>query len=441
MSECIEILDTSEARLETDILLCQHVKLQHMNEMIGAKFSMHDSTATVTISDMSVQVALKTFETQMQGLIEDTPKTARGGKSRTSSIISPNASAALIFSQQVSRLYMHEIALHINHNVDDFRAPFTEESLKAASGQSVVLSPAHSSAILECLSAVHGIFDTFFAFDVAMIRALPIVYFVRVAYAVVVLIKLHFAITAPGSEVGKIVTKEELNVEHYLDNLLGIFIAMADDDAFRPNNKFLMILGKLREWFQKNKESKDLPRDSSRFNPYAASVAADRVIQPDKHSSVGNPMQQQERFDQQQTRSGERQQQQIKYDNSTPLHFLSDVATTASNVSARGVQLHNNAIDAVAQQYPTNTRPPHHQQQQSSEQAWYAPHSADTQAYTPSTAPDGGDFGMPFEQAMDMTLGTGSGNADLSSFFMDPMFNFGTGFDASNAGAYWQPAM
>lgn len=65
MDECIEVLESSATALPSDNLLCQHVKLQHINEEIGQQFSMDDPSAAITISDSRVQCQLKAFEHQL----------------------------------------------------------------------------------------------------------------------------------------------------------------------------------------------------------------------------------------------------------------------------------------------------------------------------------------------------------------------------------------
>lgn len=418
MSECISVLESSKEHLDSDRVLCEHVKLQHLNEDIGARFSMDDPSAAIAISDKPVQLAVKRFENQLDDMIKDQQRAKIEGSSGYAPSSSEDAASALAFSQQVTKLYVHEIALHINHNVDDFRAPFTEESLRASSGQSVVASPAHTKAIAQCLSAVHAIFDLFFAFDTAMRKALPIFYFVRVAYAVVVLIKIHFAITEPGSEVSKIVTKDQLRVEHYLGTLLRVFRAMDDDKAFRPANRFLLILRKMHEWYQKNKESKESLPDRSRFDPYA-----DKAIKPEKRPGRKASGKQHE------LGTTKREQQpdssQMKYDNSTALHFLSDVAANASSAGSQA------APSASGDTQHAQTYPYSQAQQQNHVhpgQQWYGTWSQAQGVPGVATMPgaEGASFGMTFEQATEMTLGS----SELSSIFMgDSTFDFGSGFD------------
>lgn len=295
--------------------------------------------------------------------------------------------------------------MHIDHNIDDFRAPFTEESLRAGSGNSDVLSPAHSQALTECVKAAHGIFRTFLSFDLTTVRSLPILFFVRTAYAVVVMIKLYFAVTAPDSQVGQNISKDDLDVEGHLDRLLGAFKRMGGEDSFRPANKFLIILGKLREWFWKNRDVKVAPNKKSSFNPWAAAVAADDAMQdPVKFESSHDAKQGSNRHGSGASQQQVAQAQQTReYNSRTPLHFLSDVATS-SGTSQQQVPQQSTTQQA---QYP---------EQSSTEPAWNSAIGGPTPYDTNSGLMM--ELGTGFEQAIDIALGGGDGT-DLSSLFMN----------------------
>ncbi len=91
--------------------------------------------------------------------------------------------------------------------------------------------------------------------DVNDIRCLPVFNFVRVAYAVVILIKMYFAASSTKSELGKVIDKDNMKVEQHVEHLLDKFRATAADDRSRPAAKFMVVLAMLRSWFQKQKQS------------------------------------------------------------------------------------------------------------------------------------------------------------------------------------------
>ena len=151
-------------------------------------------------------------------------------------------------------LYMHEVALHVD-KTDDLRPPHSTEGLgDPIPGLSESLTTAHISALSSCLTAIDGIFEVFLSMDVRSIRCLPVFNFVRVAYATVVLIKMYFSAKSPDSDLGKVIDKDNMKVEEYLEKLLDKFRAVADVDKSRPAAKFMLVLAMLRGWFQKQGE-------------------------------------------------------------------------------------------------------------------------------------------------------------------------------------------
>lgn len=325
MEECIEVLESSESALPTDKKLCHQVRLQHIDEEIGYHFSMDDPSATITISDSRVQRDLRKFEERLREWRNNVPRDEWDRKRLRAEfhelVLLTLVTESLEYNEFLTSLYMHEIALHTNHNVDDFRAPFSEESIRANSSQSSVSSAAHSSALTQCLRAVQNMFDLFLAFDMDVKRALPVFYFVRVAYAVLVLVKLHFAINSPFSEIASVINPAEVRIEERIESILQSFVEIDKLQAFRPPNKPIEIFSKLKDWFSKNANRK----------PAAADPPRGRDASPRGHKTrqeASRPIQQHDSA----SHSGPRGQeaQTARYNDTTPLHFLSDVATTTN---------------------------------------------------------------------------------------------------------------
>ena len=247
MKESIEVLESHPEAYASDKLFCQHIKIQHICEEIGLQFLMDDNTATnISLKDPKVSYALNVLEGQLRSWKEQIPVEFR-------------ESPSLRFFEHVTALYLHEIALHFNHNVEDFRLPFTEESLKSVGGSSDALTQSQMAALEACLRAAHGILDIMLEFDGATLKTLPmLLFFVRCTYAIVVLIKMHVAVSAPGSELGKVMKPEDMKVEYYMASLMTLFAGGKHDEGAenggRPHPKILMIWGVLRDWFEKHKE-------------------------------------------------------------------------------------------------------------------------------------------------------------------------------------------
>jgi hypothetical protein len=303
--------------------------------------------------------------------------------------------------------------MHVDHNVEEFKPPFTEESIRSSVSErsSDKLTPAHISALSSCLMAIDGIFENFFSYDVETIRCLPIYLFVRVAYAVVVLIKMYFAAATPNSELGNVINKDNMKVEQYLDTLVEIFKASAADEKSRPSAKFLMVLIMLKTWFNRQREGKSCAPSGSTSTVLTVDQSQDMIDAANSDSHRQNS-------------KAETIQPSFSPAN-TPLQLLSEVATGNSQARARA---------GSATQYPTTNE-------------WQQPYSASgydmnsgmslQQGFSnlgnidPSLGMDlGYTMGGGFEQAIGMSLGVG----DLGGFYYDnaffgnPMGSTGDGF-------------
>ena len=169
-------------------------------------------------------------------------------------------------------LYLHEVALHTKTAPDQLRPPFNTDNFTEGVVGSEPLSAAHIGAISSCLSAVDAVFTTFLSMDTPEIRCLPVYNFVRVAYCIVILVKMYFSASSPNSELGKVISKGNLRVEYFLDALLDKFRQAAADDKSRPAAKFLVVLAMLKSWFLKQEKQENSSSSSNNSNRAGSSA-------------------------------------------------------------------------------------------------------------------------------------------------------------------------
>lgn len=163
---------------------------------------------------------------------------------------------------------MHELALQTDP-VDAFKGPFASESVAS----NAALTPAYTSALAACLTAIDGIFETFLGMDPSDIRCLPVFNFVRVSYAMVILIKIYFAASNPSSDLGKVIDKDSLKVEQHLTSLAEKFRVVAADDKHQAASKFLTLILVVRSWFLKCCQGK-LKHDEARTETATNAIGA-----------------------------------------------------------------------------------------------------------------------------------------------------------------------
>lgn len=289
---------------------------------------------------------------------------------------------------------MHETVAQPDQIDESQQQPYAAENLTGA----------HIRAILACQVAIDGIIDVFLSMDVESIRCLPVFNFVRITFAVVVLIKIYSAASSPNSKLRGAIDAKHINVTKRLDALLEKFKLAAAKDQSRPANKFLVVLVMFKTWFQQQQQDSGAPGVGRR-----SSLKADPALTPAQTPGLQQqqPPQQSTGFPTTPARN-------------TPLQVLSEVAVNQNETTA------NNATNIPSSQQQ------HHQQQPpapSYMMDWTAPTNPTYPDYPSSTnpnvdpvqanlwpqldlvlmtAPDF-DYGLisgdPFGQALDLTFG------------------------------------
>lgn len=156
--------------------------------------------------------------------------------------------------EKVVSIYMHEVAMHIDHNIDDFKPPFMPAPRDES--QADLATPVHVDALTTCLSSIHDVFNLFLSFDVSLVNCLPTIFMVRTSYSSVALIKLLSAASAPGSRLGQVFDPSDLKVEYYLDRIINHMKAAGEHNGGRTPAKFSLVLNMLKNWFLKRKDGK-----------------------------------------------------------------------------------------------------------------------------------------------------------------------------------------
>ncbi|KAI0399645.1 hypothetical protein F4802DRAFT_602770 [Xylaria palmicola] len=313
MTECMDILESSPEATLGDRYLCHLVWTHRLAEEVGCQFSMDDPCVSTDITDAKVQYALRGFEYSLTKYSKNIPEQER--------------KPSLLLGFSVLRLYMHEIVLKSN----TIHSSFSPETLRdPVPGLSDRLSAAHISALSCCLTAIDKIITIFLGIDPVTIRCLPIFNFVRVAYAVIVLIKMYFCAGAADSDMGQVIDKNNMKVSEYLDLLHQKFEEAAAHDKSRPAGKFIVVLTKIRGWFDKQNQDQntDPPLKES---PTEAGAAEQRPQAEHTVKPPNTPHGPQHRYQQPQDPGALNSAP-------TPLHMLSEVAVNGNGPS-RGHQV------------------------------------------------------------------------------------------------------
>ncbi|KAG6088222.1 hypothetical protein E4U15_006534 [Claviceps sp. LM218 group G6] len=322
MTESLKLLRSCSApgAVGTDPYFCHLVWTHRMAEDIGVQLSMDDADAGVSIVDEATQRTLRGLEGELERYIGTVP----------ADMMQPSLKMGFC----ILNLYMHELVLHsdgctetaqsqqsfsnnANNIVQDAIASSdgmssntshmsttpcsytsnpssytTNNTAAATPAQREAFSAAHINALTACLTAIDSTFQTFLAMDVLSIRCLPVFTFVRIAYAVVILMKMYFSASNPTSELGQVIHRDRIRVAHYLEALLEKFNATAADEKCRPASKFLLVLVMLRTWFLKHGKGEASAATTGGATP-AAARQHETPPQPQQHPEQEDPHKQQ----------------------------------------------------------------------------------------------------------------------------------------------------
>lgn len=152
---------------------------------------------------------------------------------------------------------MHEFAMHLDQGFESRPGRTKDSSQNQSTAPAEILTSAHIGALTTCLTSIHGLFDTFLELTTADIRTMPVFYFARVTHATVLLIKMFFAAASSGSELGKVISSDDMRVDHYLCRIRGLLQAGAEAGKCRPARSFQMVIIMLQTWFERQREGKD----------------------------------------------------------------------------------------------------------------------------------------------------------------------------------------
>lgn len=158
--------------------------------------------------------------------------------------------ALVKFGKLVNSLYAHELALHVNHNIDEFKAPFSARSLESYSFIDMQASnTAYFDMVRVVILASHGLLDTFIGLSISdMLSLPPHVYAGRILYAIILLIKLHKALSVSFCASNEKFSVNQLRLESYIERFLDISKRLNAEDGRNSLSRAFLIMPQLKEW-------------------------------------------------------------------------------------------------------------------------------------------------------------------------------------------------
>lgn len=230
--ECLEVLERSSAA-PTDRNLAAWVKLNMIAEEICNSFSYDDPGDIASITEMKTHFMLKDYEKRLSDWYSNTPET--------------DTTDTIIIMYYSIRIYLHEVALHVDHSPEDFKAPFQMGPVHPWHGAEVP-TQILAEGIADCISSAHNLMNTFTDVDPEKGRCLPVFVYVRISFAAFVLAKLCLSAAHQRSRIGMVLDRSSLKVEDFLDRAILHVRAVVGTVRCRVPAIFLALLFKLRQW-------------------------------------------------------------------------------------------------------------------------------------------------------------------------------------------------
>ncbi|KAL1887657.1 hypothetical protein Cpir12675_006463 [Ceratocystis pirilliformis] len=266
MAESIAVLETSPEAAPTDRILCKYVRMLHISEDISNQFLPEESFCYLGLGDIRAQVSLRGFQESLEILRNE--------------ICRERMPPATSMGLELTIMFLYEVVLQgddqVNEELESAMSNANaciHPSHTIASNTSNPLTASHIACISALLRSVTSLFDVFLSIDINKVRCLPVYNFVRVSYAMVILVKIHMLSSIPGSEASRLFPREAVKMEFYADQLVEKFRAAVQGNRSRPAAKFLVVLSLLRRWAV-SEEANGAPGMSFGMTGAAPSAAA-----------------------------------------------------------------------------------------------------------------------------------------------------------------------
>lgn len=169
-----------------------------------------------------------------------------------------NLTGPLALAYHQNSIYLYESALEggstilVDFNHRFFEPPSGVPANDKQEATQPPLSAAYINAVMACIESSHALLDEFLATEIHTLRVVPIVYYVRASYAIVVLVKLHLSASVPSNELGKVLDCQLLKVDFYMEALQKRISEAVGPMRLRVPSKWLRVVQQVNDWYHKN---------------------------------------------------------------------------------------------------------------------------------------------------------------------------------------------
>lgn len=233
-------------------------------------------------------------------------------------------------------MHILHIRLRLSYCPDAVEEPHPlSEDHKAVKSWDVP-KPSEVDTVQNFITSIHKVLQDFLSFTVAEIRTIPTFHFIRVAYAVVCLLRLNRGAKKPGSELGKLIHTDALGVDSHITRLLKLMQSAAAEGKSRPAQTFQSALTAIKTWFKRDTDNGcswgegDATKNATVPPPVDTRIDSTGFGCRNTNNEPQNPSSSRTRQQHRQYQQQEAPQQYrapVPQMNASPLHLLSQLAT------------------------------------------------------------------------------------------------------------------
>ena len=231
IEECLEILSLNPQSAPSDPILCDIIRITRILEDAATVFSMDDPGCVVSLRDPKTQYQLGALEKKLERWRKEAKHDLCEAQSRS--------------LYAATNLYIHEVALHLEHDIDKFRSPpILDDIVQSLDDLDIV--PVRIDSLCTCLKSVHELFNIVLELDIDTLRCLPNLFFVRIGYAAVVLDSLSdiFESNAWGNSRSHAI---DIKFDYYMNHAIEIFTEVGMDGRSNIAASFAAVLMKIKQ--------------------------------------------------------------------------------------------------------------------------------------------------------------------------------------------------
>lgn len=157
------------------------------------------------------------------------------------------------------RISLYEPVLYDGNDLEDFRPPYKLCALSSRKKACTETSVETSNGLRQCTISAQTIVHTFLSLSVDSLRSVPVIIYVRLSYAVIVLLKMKLSSQTPQPAADP--SHKDIDIQDILSQLIEKLHSTTGPERFQVPATFLGVLSRVKSWYSEHERSSFLGPD------------------------------------------------------------------------------------------------------------------------------------------------------------------------------------